>query len=274
MNCSYYQSQGFSMEPFLLDGDELIVNTALDVSYHIGDIVLYRSPNHLNPVAHRLVSLDRQSSSAVFRSDANPLMTDSLGIEAILGKVEYVRRGGKLIRVGGTIPRRLVNRAVAMVRPTLFRVKDAVTAALLPAVTGLQGTWFYRRWASRLLTPHIDVAQPDSSDGVRITATVNGRFAGRLDLHARRKNGRTIGWISSLSVRARYRGAGIATALLKAAERHAEKGGVQELCVEHARDNRPAEKLYCRMGFEVVDPSVEGNGRGPLQRRKTAVRTI
>jgi GNAT superfamily N-acetyltransferase len=256
------------MEPFLLDGDELIVNTSSAVSYSVGDIVLYRSPHHSKPVAHRLVHLDRQSSIAVFRSDASPLMTECLGTEAIVGKVEYVRRGERVMRVNGTILTRLCNRVVAMARPAVLQLKDGVMAMFLPAVTSLQGTARYRRWAVRRFSPDIRMVRLEESNAVRVIATVKGHYAGSLDLHPRWNNGSEIGWIASLSVRTRYRGAGVATGLLEAVERHAEKSCMQELWVEHPRDNRPAENLCRRMGFYVVGSCDGDNGNGALHRRK------
>lgn len=246
------------MEPFLLDGDELIVNTSPNVAYAVGDIVLYRSPRQLKPIAHRLVWVDRTASTVVIRSDAEPLMVESLGKEAILGKVEYARRGERLVRVNGTTTTRLYNLGVARLRPSALRIKHAVTLFLLPAVMWFQRTSMYRCGASKLFSPDIRVIRPDGSDEARIIATVNGRYAGSLDMHPRCLDGTNVGWVSSLSVRVRYRGAGIAVGLLEAVERYAEEVGIQELRAEYDQGNRPAEQLYGTLCYQQMGQSRTG----------------
>ena len=97
---AFYRSQGSSMEPFVLDGDELIVNTAPGIDYRIGDIVVYRSADQPHLIAHRLVRIDRESSTFVMRADACLETTESLSQDAVLGRVEYLRRDGALISIG------------------------------------------------------------------------------------------------------------------------------------------------------------------------------
>ena len=271
MNCVYYKSQGFSMEPFLLDGDELIVNMSPGLSYAGGDIVLYRSPLHEQPIAHRLVQIDRRSLSAVFRSDAHPLMVESLGVEVILGRVEFVRRGERLVRVHGSLATRLSNRAVAALLPSVVLLKERVTGILRPAVTGLQGLSYYQSCFSRLFTPEIRVVRLEGGEMARVIATVNSCYAGSLDVQSRSVDGTRVGWISSLSVRLRYRGIGIATRLLGLAEDEVKQQGIQELWVEYEKGNRIAETLYQKQGFQTGIPGVHSGYANSLFLRKVLI---
>lgn len=271
MSCSYYKSQGFSMEPFLLDGDELIVDTSSEVAYHVGDIVLYRSPRHPNAIAHRLVFLDEARRSVVLRSDAEPQMVESLGIEAIVGKVEHVRRGERLVCVNGTITTRLFNQAIALWRPSVLRFKHRLASGLMPIVMRLQRTSMYRQCAVRLVRATLHLVQPQEEGGAKIVAMVRGRYAGSLDIEPRRLDHGSIGWISSLSVRARYRGAGIASRMVQRAETVAGEQGLGELWVEHAPGNVAGERLYQKLGFQVAAPTGGKCRTDTRFRRKTVL---
>jgi ribosomal protein S18 acetylase RimI-like enzyme len=232
MSVSFYKSQGFSMEPFLLDGDELLIDASPKLRLRLGDIVLYRSAEHGRPVAHRLVGLE----PLVARSDAFPKRTETFRPEDVVGRVEEIRRGNKLIRVGSSWK----NAAVARALPAALAVKEAAARLALPALSVLQKTKTYRRWAAGWAVPEIrEAAGPGL---VRFSATVRGRYAGGADLEGRDGVGR----VTSVHVRARYRGAGIARRLLDAVDARAKKDGLVELRLEGSA----APELYRAAGYE------------------------
>ncbi|MDO8547816.1 MAG: S26 family signal peptidase [Nitrospirales bacterium] len=130
MRVACYKSQGTSMQPFLLDGDELIVSTSPAILYAVGDIVLYRSPLFTQPVAHRVVGCGDAPGLCVVRADAYLTMTETVSQESIIGRVDYLRRNDAVIRVGGTMSTALFNRGIAKWYPCIVSAKEAITGML------------------------------------------------------------------------------------------------------------------------------------------------
>lgn len=118
------------MQPFLLDGDELIVNTSPAILYSVGDIVLYRSLLQAQPVAHRLVGFGDAPGLSVLRADADPTMTETVPKDSIIGRVEYLKRNDAVIRVGGTRGTALFNRGIAKWYPCIVSAKEAIAGML------------------------------------------------------------------------------------------------------------------------------------------------
>lgn len=121
--------------------------------------------------------------------------------------------------------------------------------------------------AAHFVRPVIQVIRMDrqaDTDEARIMATVNGRYAGHADVYLSCIEGRRIGWVTAVYVRVRYRGAGIGTRLIEAAETHAEQAGIQELRLEYDQGNRAAERLYRKLEFRVVAPDVAEHRTGGI----------
>jgi len=123
MSVIYYQSRGRSMEPFLLDGDELIVRGG--ASPRVGDVALFRSAGG-GQVAHRVVAVDAAARVLVARADAYLSTREAVAFADVLGTVEFARRGPRLIRISGTAGARLRNRAIVAVLPLLAALKRAL----------------------------------------------------------------------------------------------------------------------------------------------------
>jgi len=130
MSVACYKSEGTSMQPFLRDGDELIVNTAPAASYEVGDIVLYRSPVYAKPVAHRVVGVSAAPEMFVVRADACPSMTETIPRESIIGRVDYLKRSSAVIQVGGTRTTAMFNRVVARWYPAVLAARAAAARML------------------------------------------------------------------------------------------------------------------------------------------------
>ena len=256
------------MQPFLLDGDELIVNTSPAILYSVGDIVLYRSPLFTQPVAHRVVGRGDVSNVFVVRADADPMMTETVPQESIIGRVDYLRRNDAVIRVGGTSATTMFNLGIARYYPAVLSAKETVAGMLLPGVACVQRLTLYKAFASRFVVPDIRVDRPGGTDMARVIATVRGRYAGSVDVEPQDVRGARIGWVTSLYVRIRYRGAGIATRLLAVVEDHAERADMREVWVELETGNRAAEGLYRKLEFHFVAPDDGESRDGRLALRK------
>jgi len=247
------------MQPFLLDGDELIVNTSPAILYSVGDIVLYRSPLFTQPVAHRVVGRGDVSNVFVVRADADPMMMETVPQESIIGRVDYLRRNDAVIRVGGTSATTMFNLGIARYYPAVLSAKETVAGMLLPGVACVQRLTLYKAVASRFVMPDIRVDRQAGADMARVIATVRGGYAGSVDVEPRVVQGTRIGWVSSLYVRVRYRGAGIGARLIEAAETHAEQAGMRELWAEYDKRNRPAERLYRAFCYQQMGQNLAGS---------------
>ena len=267
MSVACYKSQGTSMQPFLLDGDELIINTDQVTPYAVGDIVLYRSPLQAQPVAHRLIGFGDAPGLFVLRADAYPTMTETVPQDSIIGRVEYLKRNDAVIRVGGTNATTMFNLGIARYYPAVLSAKEAVAGMLLPGVACVQRLTLYKAVVSRFMMPAIRVDRQDGTNMARAIATVKGRYAGSVNVEPRDIHGTRIGWVSSLYVRVRYRGAGLGARLIEVVEDHAAQAGMRELWVELEAGNRAAEWLYRKLDFHCVAPGSGESRNGRLLRR-------
>jgi ribosomal protein S18 acetylase RimI-like enzyme len=67
-------------------------------------------------------------------------------------------------------------------------------------------------------------------------------------------NGKRYAYIYGFRVRNVYRGQGIGSRLLQKAETDLVSRGFQRIALNVARDNKPARRLYERLGYRVVAP--------------------
>ncbi len=94
------------------------------------------------------------------------------------------------------------------------------------------------------------------NDGHILVAECGGRVVGHLyllflnyDVYVEEAL-RRYAYVSELFVREEARGAGIATALLAAAERIAAENGVARIAIGVLAGNAPADRLYAKLGFQ------------------------
>jgi len=93
-----FQVKGFSMSPFIKDGDVVTVSPLSERSLGRGDVVAFISPATRNLVVHRLVG--KRGNSYLIKGDNTP-ETDGSIVEAnILGCVSKVERNGTRVFLG------------------------------------------------------------------------------------------------------------------------------------------------------------------------------
>ena len=101
-----FKGQGFSMYPFIQDGDVITLSPWGKFRLHSGDVVAFRHPNTGKLAVHRV--LDKEAQGFLLRGD-NCLAPDGLiPITEILGRVIRVERNGRLLRLGWGPERRLL----------------------------------------------------------------------------------------------------------------------------------------------------------------------
>ena len=93
-----FRASGFSMLPFVRDGDELCI-APLGRGPGLGDVVAFMNPETARPVVHRIIA---QSGSAYHLAGDNvrgapegPVTRSDL-----LGRVTGIRRNGRDVRLG------------------------------------------------------------------------------------------------------------------------------------------------------------------------------
>ena len=94
-----FRAKGFSMSPFIRDGDVLTVFPLSCASAGLGDIVAFAHPKTAKLVVHRLI--DRKDGFFLLRGDnAFEKSGERIPEENILGQVKRAERGKRKIFVG------------------------------------------------------------------------------------------------------------------------------------------------------------------------------
>lgn len=136
--------RGASMNPLLKNGDLLYITPCAADELQPGDVVVFEAPEQRLTIAHRIVSID--SCGVITKGDNNPVKDcQTVDSSLIRGKVEYLRRGRKLLPVRGgywgriaaqlcTARKFLVRAVVGLLRP-IYRI-PALSGILAPVIPG------------------------------------------------------------------------------------------------------------------------------------------
>ncbi len=93
-----FQATGFSMSPFIKNGD-LVTLSPLDLpSPRLGDVVAFTPPGSEKLILHRVVG--KKGASFYIKGDGLPRIDLLLPGEKILAKVVQVDRNGKRVHLG------------------------------------------------------------------------------------------------------------------------------------------------------------------------------
>jgi hypothetical protein len=101
-----FRARGFSMHPFIQDGDVLTVSPCHGKSPRPGDVVAFRHPINQKLVVHRLIA--RLQSGCLMRGDGSPEADGLTPWENVIGSVSRVERGERPVRLGLGPERRLI----------------------------------------------------------------------------------------------------------------------------------------------------------------------
>lgn len=119
-----FRAKGWSMHPFVLDGDVLTVVPAGDAP-RLGDVILFRTPRR-RVVVHRVVRM--RPRGVVTKGDAASDLDGFVPFEDVLGVVSAVDRRGSRARLDAGWQRRLAP-LVAWVSPWSDRLRPAAAPA-------------------------------------------------------------------------------------------------------------------------------------------------
>jgi hypothetical protein len=102
-----FRAKGFSMSPFIRDGDLITVSPLAGAPLAVGDVVAFINPPADKLTVHRIVTI--KPDGLLIRGDNQAALGDGLiPVPNILGRVTLVERGGKIIRLGLGPERRLI----------------------------------------------------------------------------------------------------------------------------------------------------------------------
>jgi signal peptidase I len=93
-----FQGKGFSMSPFIKDGDVLTIAPLQGAPPGFGDVVVFTHPNTGKLIIHRIIG--QKAGSYLTKGDNAPEEDGLISRAAILGRVAKVERNGKYISLG------------------------------------------------------------------------------------------------------------------------------------------------------------------------------
>ncbi len=94
-----FKTKGFSMYPFIRDGDVITIRPIDPICLNVGDIIFYQVENRL--VVHRIIGKKTFDGKIRFttRGDWSPGSEEEIFDNAVLGKVVTLERNRKILQV-------------------------------------------------------------------------------------------------------------------------------------------------------------------------------
>ena len=116
-----FRALGFSMHPFIRDGDVVTVSPKPGGEIRLGDVVAFCHPGTGKLMVHRVLA--RQPGGYLLRGDNAPAADGLIPPEKVLGPVTRVERKGRKVRLGRGPERRLLAWLARrdLLRPLIFR---------------------------------------------------------------------------------------------------------------------------------------------------------
>lgn len=102
----WFQAPGFSMSPFIKDGDTITLSPLAGASPQVGEVLAFLRPGSGKLVVHRLVG--RQGKLLLIRGDNSEEESELVPASSILGYVTGVQRAGQPVRLGLGAERRII----------------------------------------------------------------------------------------------------------------------------------------------------------------------
>jgi hypothetical protein len=164
--------RGPSMNPLLNTPDILYVRPYGRREVRCGDVVVFWSSDADRKVVHRVVSVDGEG---VRTKGDNNSHVDSWNLmpESIIGRVEWIERAGRRVRIFGG----RTGQAQAGVLKALRLFDTGLCAVFRPLYGRLARSRALKRWlVGRSLTRIISISRPE---GIELQLLLGGRVIGR-----------------------------------------------------------------------------------------------
>ena len=302
-----FQAKGFSMRPFIQDGDFITVSPIESSSVRIGDVVFYSTAEN-NVIVHRVFNKYGKDGNMnlVIKGDASFGFPEKVDIQNVLGKVVAIERKGRERRLD-TKPYRIICLFFAglspfsrWIYPIGSKVKHKGRELSGFILEKLQSFRIYGLLANKFMNQDIQyqIATPrnassisqfyreNSTDALKeqlknpedsgywIVAKQKDRIVGGLNLAKFPESDYPyVGWwIFDMKVNWRYRRMGIGEKLTEMAADLGAKHCASEIKLLVFEDAKPANNLYRKAGFHQVsipelDKQLEEEARENSRRR-------
>jgi signal peptidase I len=91
-----FQASGFSMSPFIKDGDVITISRVNVKKVSLGDVVAFINPVNGSLSVHRVV--EHKTNAYLIKGDNSAKLDSWVGQEQILGRITHVERSEQTIR--------------------------------------------------------------------------------------------------------------------------------------------------------------------------------
>jgi|GEM_PF-395819 len=285
-----FKAHGFSMYPFIRDGDVINIQPVNVNTLKVGNIAFYRSVGN-RLVAHRIINKDYYNDELILttRGDALWSSNEQVAANRILGQVVSVQRGQKVVKFNEGFWNLVTHLWIKIypLGPLFFRLKAESRWAASWLLYRLQGLKFYRMLARKLIGRKLrySIATADDAHnlskfygcerppgtedpvgtvieqlesleslGFTVIASVRKKIVGAAIITKVPQNDVLYPdwWIFEMRVLPFYRRAGIGEELVRMALKKAGESGTTRVNLMVFEKNISAVELYRKMGFQQI----------------------
>lgn len=94
-----FRARGWSMTPFIRDGDVITVSPLRDAFPRLGEVVAFIRPEDEKLVVHRVIA--RNGTSVSIQGDqVDDCLDEAVPLQNLLGRVTRIERSGRAVRLG------------------------------------------------------------------------------------------------------------------------------------------------------------------------------
>jgi len=295
-----FRAKGFSMFPFLRDGDVITVKRVNPETIGVGDICMFLR-GESQPVVHRITGRDTGSHGLTFRAQGDMLFgqDEIVCSDRILGKAVVLIRNGQTVQLD-TWSRRVAVYLWYEIRVLVWlalALKRVLRSLALKTLEGIQACTLYRRVARKLINRRVNCRPLVPGDADKLSqvywtvpsprkmleslgkreliagAIFGSRLVGAITLSPLDEGTDPGGdmLLSGLYVRRSFRGMGVGERLVRMAIDKADQQGAKRVRCLVFEDNEPALRLYRKMEFQTLageTEPLEGNKRRIVMSRE------
>lgn len=167
-----FQAKGWSMRPYIQDGDIVTVSPLDDTSVKRGDVVFYSTAEN-KVIVHRVIKKYKRDSKTAFliKGDATFGFPESINVQNVLGKVMEIERNGRKRRLDSRLYQMLNLFLAAIfsfnhwIYPIGSQVKKIGRKILGGLLEELQSPKLYRVLAKKVVKKniHYQIASPEDA---------------------------------------------------------------------------------------------------------------
>jgi ribosomal protein S18 acetylase RimI-like enzyme len=303
-----FKAHGYSMYPFICDGDILTINQVEYSALKIGDIAFYKSSDG-RLIVHRVIDKNHQNNKLMFLMRGDSVLNNDGWIysDQVLGKVMSIQRDKKFIKLdkcGLLRPIMYLWNKLYPIGPLFFNLTLKGKRGLSYVLRCLQKFKIYRVIAGKLINSKISYRIATEKDAPRLS-----RFYGYEQLYEIKdpigllkdqlqnpndygytfiacKGEKIVGatiltsipgdktlyddwWIFGMTVRTRYRGSGIGEGIMRMVIEKASEQGASRLNLLVYEKNKAAINLYLKMEFRQISiPEIDKQLEEEAQKEK------